>query len=98
MYEESALQDFKDATVVHINKRKGDRSNCDNHGISLLSGAEKFYPGFLLTGYLSTCLATTYMYYRIVSADFDQDVVQLIWSLLLGNCIRSAGNITRNQL
>ena len=40
--EESVPQDFKDATVVHIYKRKGDRSSCDNHrGISLLSGAEK---------------------------------------------------------
>ena len=40
--EESVPQDFKDATVVHIYKRKGDRSSCDNHrGISLLSEAGK---------------------------------------------------------
>ena len=40
--EESVPHDFKDATVVHIYKRKGDRSSCDNHrGISLLSGAGK---------------------------------------------------------
>ena len=31
-------QDFKDALIVHIYKRKGDRACCDNHrGISLLS-------------------------------------------------------------
>ena len=75
--EESVPQDFKDATVVHIYKRKGDISSCDNHrGISLLSGAGKFYPGFLLTGYLSTFLTTTCC--RKVSADFDQGVAQLI--------------------
>ena len=35
-------QDFKDALIVHIYKRKGDRACCDNHrGISLLSIAGK---------------------------------------------------------
>jgi len=35
-------QDFKDATIVHIYKRKGDRSCCGNHrGISLLLTAGK---------------------------------------------------------
>ena len=30
-------QDFKDALIVHIYKRKGDRSSCDNHlGITLI--------------------------------------------------------------
>jgi len=34
----SVPQEFKDALIVHICKRKGDRSVCDNHrGISLLS-------------------------------------------------------------
>nr|VZI38811.1 unnamed protein product [Spirometra erinaceieuropaei] len=32
------LQDFKDATIVHLYKRKGNRQVCDNHrGISLLN-------------------------------------------------------------
>jgi len=36
--DRSVPQDFKDATIMHIFKRKGDRSVCDNHrGISLLS-------------------------------------------------------------
>ncbi|BHF81029.1 hypothetical protein SprV_0702415800 [Sparganum proliferum] len=31
------LQEFKDATIVHLHKRKGNRQPCDNHrGISLL--------------------------------------------------------------
>lgn len=35
-------QDFKDATIVTIYKRKGDRAECGNHrGISLLSVAGK---------------------------------------------------------
>ena len=39
MWEKRAVpQDFKDALIVHIFKRKGDRSVCDDHrGISLLS-------------------------------------------------------------
>jgi hypothetical protein len=42
-------QDFKDAIIVHIYKRKGDRSCCDNHrGISLLSVAGKVLARVLL--------------------------------------------------
>jgi Reverse transcriptase (RNA-dependent DNA polymerase) len=40
--KESVLQDFKDALIVHIFKRKGDCACCDDHrGISLLSIAGK---------------------------------------------------------
>ena len=36
------MQDFRDATVIHLYKNKGERSVCDNHrGISLLSIAGK---------------------------------------------------------
>lgn len=39
---QSVPQDFKDATIIHLYKRKGERSVCDNHrGISLLSIAGK---------------------------------------------------------
>ena len=39
---ETVPQDFKDANIIHLYKRKGDRSNCDNHrGISLLATAGK---------------------------------------------------------
>lgn len=42
-------QDFKDATVVHIYKRKGNRQSCDNHrGISLLAIAGKILARILL--------------------------------------------------
>nr|VZI29249.1 unnamed protein product [Spirometra erinaceieuropaei] len=42
-------QDFKDATIVHLYKRKGNRQVCDNHrGISLLNIAGKIYARILL--------------------------------------------------
>ena len=35
-------QDFKDASIIHLYRRKGNRQACDNHrGISLLSFAGK---------------------------------------------------------
>ena len=43
-------QEFKDATIVHIYKRKVDKSICDNHrGISLLCIARKILMCILLT-------------------------------------------------
>ncbi|BHF76423.1 hypothetical protein SprV_0501952100 [Sparganum proliferum] len=42
-------QDFKDATIVHLYKRKSNRQVCDNHrGISLLNIAGKIFAGILL--------------------------------------------------
>ncbi|BHF73663.1 hypothetical protein SprV_0401674500 [Sparganum proliferum] len=42
-------QDFKDATIVHLYKRKGNRQICDNHrGISLLNIAGKIFACILL--------------------------------------------------
>nr|VZH91294.1 unnamed protein product [Spirometra erinaceieuropaei] len=42
-------QDFRDATIVHLYKRKGNRQVCDNHrGISLLNIAGKILPRILL--------------------------------------------------
>nr|VZI28074.1 unnamed protein product [Spirometra erinaceieuropaei] len=42
-------QDFKDAAIVHLYKRKGDRQICDNHrGISLLNIAGKIFARILL--------------------------------------------------
>ncbi|VDL98199.1 unnamed protein product [Schistocephalus solidus] len=49
-------QDFKDATIVHLYKRKGNWQLCDNHrGISLLNIARKIFARILLnrlTGHL----------------------------------------------
>nr|VZI07637.1 unnamed protein product [Spirometra erinaceieuropaei] len=43
------LQDFKDATIVHLYKRKGNRQFCDNHrGISPLNIARKIFARILL--------------------------------------------------
>ncbi|BHF69306.1 hypothetical protein SprV_0301235000 [Sparganum proliferum] len=42
-------QDFKNATIVHLYKRKGNRQFCDNHrGISLLNIAGKIFARILL--------------------------------------------------
>ncbi|BHF58936.1 hypothetical protein SprV_0100189100 [Sparganum proliferum] len=45
------LQDFKDAMMVHLYKRKGKRQPCDNHrGISLLKIVGKIFARILLNG------------------------------------------------
>nr|VZI33816.1 unnamed protein product [Spirometra erinaceieuropaei] len=42
-------QDFKDATIVHLYRRNGNRQVCDNHrGISLLNIARKIFARILL--------------------------------------------------
>uniref|UniRef100_H3A5Y1 Reverse transcriptase domain-containing protein n=1 Tax=Latimeria chalumnae TaxID=7897 RepID=H3A5Y1_LATCH len=42
-------QDFKDANIVHLYKRKGDRTDCNNHReISLLSVARKVFARVIL--------------------------------------------------
>jgi len=49
----SVPQEFRDALIVHIFKRKGDRSVCDDHhGISLLSIPGKI-PGQVILNRLS---------------------------------------------
>ena len=43
-------QDFKDASIIYLYKRKGNPQVCDNHrGISLLSIAGKILAKFYLT-------------------------------------------------
>ena len=47
--EGEAVQDFRDATVIHLYKNKGERSCCDNHrGISLLCIAGKILMRLIL--------------------------------------------------
>ena len=42
-------RDFRDASIIHLYKNKGDRSSCDNHrGISLLSIAGKILARIML--------------------------------------------------
>ena len=48
--QEAVPRDFKDARIVHIFKRKGNRAYCDNHqGISLLSIAGKIIARVVLS-------------------------------------------------
>ena len=47
--KEAIPQEFKDATIIHLFKRKGNPQVCDNHrGISLLSIAGKIFTRVLL--------------------------------------------------
>ena len=47
--QESIPQEFKDASIIHLYKRKGNRQACDNHrGISLLSISGKILARILL--------------------------------------------------
>ena len=47
--KEAIPQEFKDATIIHLFKRKGNPQVCDNHrGISLLSVAGKVLARVLL--------------------------------------------------
>ena len=47
--KEAILQDFKDASIIHLYKRKGNPQVCDNHrGFSLLSIAGKILAKVLL--------------------------------------------------
>ena len=47
--KEAIPQDFKDASIIHLYKRKGSPQVCDNHrGISLLSIAGKILAKILL--------------------------------------------------
>ena len=47
--KEAIPQDFKDASIIHLYKRKGNPHVCDNHrGISLLSIAGKILAKILL--------------------------------------------------
>ena len=47
--QEAVPQEFKDASIIHLYKRKGNRQSCDNHrGISLLSIAGKILARIIL--------------------------------------------------
>jgi len=59
--QKTVIQDFRDALVVHIYKRKGDRAVCDNHrgtvyrSISLISIAGKVLARVLLNDIIPEC-------------------------------------------
>ena len=51
---ETVPQDFKDASIIHLNKRQGNRQTCANHrGISLLSIAGKILARVLLNRFIA---------------------------------------------
>lgn len=82
-------QDFKDAKLIHLYKKKGDRSLCDNHrGISLLSVAGKILARILLTR-LSTHVATNDILPES-QCGFRLAAARQTWSLLPDNYKRNA--------
>ena len=46
--KEAIPQDFKDASIIHLYKRKGNPQLCDNHSISFLSIAGKILAKIIL--------------------------------------------------
>jgi len=88
---EALPQEFKDATIVHIYKRKGNKRSCHNHrGISLLSIAGKIMARILLNRLLSTSRKVTSLRASAVSAQVAEP---LIWCLPL---VRSRGRVWTN--
>ena len=88
---EALPQEFKDDTIVHIYKRKGNKRSCHNHrGMSLLSIAGKIMARILLNRLLSTSRKVTSLRASAVSAQVAEP---LIWCLPL---VRSRGRVWTN--
>ena len=65
---EDVLQNFKDANIIHIYKKKGSQSDCNNHrGISLLSVAGKLWPEFFLIVLPQTFQRVSFLKANVVS-------------------------------
>ena len=83
-------QELKDASIIHLYKKKGNRQSCDNHcGISLLSIAEKILARVLLSRLQSTLKK---VYFLRVSVALARAGVQWIRSSLPDNLKKSAMN------
>ena len=83
-------QQWKDATIVTVYKKKGDRQVCGNsRGISLLSVAEKILARVMLKRLLRKVVESSYPSLNVV---FAVDAVPLIWSLLPGCSKKNAAN------
>ena len=74
---EAIPQDFKDASIIHLYKRKGNPQVCDNHrGISLLSIAGKILAKILLS-----CL-NIYMTFVDLTKAFDTVSRDGLWNIM----------------
>ena len=81
-------QDLKDASIIHLYKRKGNRALCDNHrGISLLSIAGKILAKVVLNRLTSNVIDKVYLNLSVVSA---AAVVHPTWSSPTDNFKRNA--------
>ena len=87
---ETLPQDFKDACITHLYKRKGNRKACDNHrGISPLSVAGKALARVLLNGLIDQ-LEQGLLYQR-ASVAFGRIAGLSTWCLLPCSFKRSVG-------
>nr|VZI52208.1 unnamed protein product [Spirometra erinaceieuropaei] len=91
-------QDFKDATIVHLYKRKGNRQVCDNHrGISLLNIAGKIFAR-ILKMYKAVILPTLRLNWqdRIPDTDvLERTGILSIYAILRQMQLRWSGHLVR---
>ena len=82
--QETTPQEFKDASIIHLYKRKGNLQVCDNHrGISLLSIAGKILARILLNRLTATLTRDSY---QRVSVDSGKSAGPPTWCLLREKC------------
>ena len=74
---EQIPQKLKDANLVHIYKRKGNRQVCDNH-CRISSLLERFFLVYYLTVYFYTCSKVFYLRASVAS---EQEKELLTWFL-----------------
>ena len=87
--KEAVPQEFKDESIIHLFKQKGNPQLCDNHcGISLLSIAGKVLARFYLTDWMNTLNSQGFN--QKASVDSERTEEQLTWSSQQSSSKRNA--------
>ena len=86
-------KEFKDASIIHIHKRKGNTQVCHNHrGVSLLSIAGNLRYGQTPYWIAWMNILIRLEFYQKICVDSGRNEEQSAWSLQLGNSKRNAKN------